>query len=130
DPPGLSDRLPELPGGRDRHAGQHPKLDTVQRPEIAAHGGAGRCGIHQVNGTLHGLTSFVHHGSPLALLERGLLVLMCRLSSRTSFRGAVAKRRRARNPYSLTWGYGFRALGLRPSPGMTGQGLARHASSV
>ena len=42
-----------------------------------------------------------------------------------SFRGAVAKRRRARNPYSLTCGYGFRALGLRPSPGMTGLPVRR-----
>src|SRR6266478_714748 len=48
-------------------------------------------------------------------------MLMCQLSSSASFRGAVAKRRRARNPYSLTCSCGFRALGLRPSPGMTGQ---------
>src|SRR5262249_25587847 len=44
--------------------------------------------------------------------------------SSASFRGTAAKRRRARNPYSLTCGYGFRALGLRPTPGMTGQGFA------
>src|SRR6266446_6461835 len=50
-------------------------------------------------------------------------MLMCQLSSRASFRGAAAKRRRARNPYSLTCGYRFQALGLRPSPGMTGQGF-------
>src|SRR5579864_1297554 len=34
-----------------------------------------------------------------------------------SFRGAA--KRRARNPYSTVGGHGFRALGLRPSPGMT-----------
>src|SRR5262249_33110653 len=33
-----------------------------------------------------------------------------------SFRGAAAKRRRVRNPYPLTCGYGFRALGLAAEP--------------
>src|SRR5215468_7322377 len=52
----------------------------------------------------------------------------CQLGQ-ASFRGAVAKRRRARNPYSLTCGYGFRAPGLRPSRGMTAKVLAEHISS-
>src|SRR6266852_3528101 len=38
-----------------------------------------------------------------------------RVQSSASFRGAGAKRRRAPISYSLTCGYGFRALGLRPS---------------
>jgi len=66
----------------------------------------------------------------LVLLESGLLVLMCQLYSSGSFRGAGAKRRRARNPYSPICGYGFRALGLRPSPGMTGRVFPEHGSPV
>src|SRR5262252_8446155 len=49
--------------------------------------------------------------------------LWCQLSHARHPR--AQRRRQARNPYSLTCGYGFRALGLRPSPGMTRQGFAR-----
>ena len=42
--------------------------------------------------------------------------------------GRRSEAERARNPCSVTPRYGFWALGLRPSPGMTGQSLAAHAS--
>jgi len=55
-------------------------------------------------------------GNVPALFESGLLVLIVNFGQARHLRGAAAKRRRARNPYPLNCGYGFRALGLAAEP--------------
>ena len=43
-------RFAHIPGGRNRHAGQHPWLGANERFEVAAGGDAGRGRIYEMNG--------------------------------------------------------------------------------